>query len=371
VSTTTRMSFWSGVRLVAGREVGSKLRSKAYLVMSAILLAIVAAGTILPNLLAGEDPVPVAVVGQPPAQVDLAALEDPGGTAYFEVSESGVTLAEAKQLLRDEEVDAALEFGNQGATVWGLDKTPTRAVEALSAAPQVELVAPEAHDEQTVYFVSITFSILFFMAAMTFGTQIAQSVVEEKQTRIVEILLSAVSARVLLTGKVIGNAGLAIAQQLAVVAVAVIGLSATGQQIGISELGPAIAWFVPYFVVGFLMLSAMFAAAAAMVSRAEDIGSVTTPVTMLVMIPYFLIFFVNGDATWMRVLSWVPFSAPIAMPVQVYTERALWWEPIGALVVLVLTTVLTIRLAERIYTNSLLRTGTRVPLREALSFSTR
>lgn len=361
------MRFWTSVRLVAAREVTSRLRSKAYVVMSLILLAVVAAVTLLPNLIGGEDPVKVAVVGSVPSQVgDLGSLHDAGGTAYFDVRKEGVDLAEAKRMLREETVEAALQFGDSGATVWGRDKAPTRAVQALSAAPRVRLVEPAAHDEQSVYFVSIAFSLLFFMAAMTFGQQIAQSVVEEKQTRVVEILLSAISARVLLTGKVLGNGVLAMVQLLAVVVVAVGCLAATGQRIGLSDLGPAIAWFVPFFVVGFLMLAAMFAATAALVSRSEDIASATTPVTMLVMIPYMLIFFINGDPVWMRVLSWVPFSAPIAMPTQVYTGSALWWEPIGALVVLALTTVAIIRLADRIYTNSLLRTGTRVLLREAL-----
>lgn len=364
------MNFWTSVRLVAEREVTSKLRSKAFLIMSGVLLAIIAATTVVPNLIGGDDPVKVAGIGTAPEGVDLSQMDDPDGTAYFDVVESDVSLDEAKQLLRDGDVEAAVKFDPNGRTiVWGLDETPTRAVEALSLAPKVELVDPGTRDEQTVYFVAIAFAILFFTSAMTFGGQIAQSVVEEKQTRIVEILLSAMNARTLLTGKVLGNAVLAIGQMIAVVAVALLGLSLTGQRIGIPDLGPAIGWFVPFYVLGFFMLASMFAAAAALVSRSEDIPSVTTPITMLVMIPYMLVFIVNGDETWMRVLSWVPFSAPIAMPTQIYTQEAMWWEPIGSLIVLALATLVILRLAERTYTNSLLRTGTRVPLKEALSLS--
>ena len=360
-------TFGSSVRLVAAREITSRLKSKAFLTMSGILLAVVAVMVVLPNVIDGDGPVSVAVVGEAPPQVDVAAMERPDGEAYFDVVTDDASLAEAKDLLREGDVDAALVFQDGELVVWGYDSRPADAVEAFSAAPAVELVDANAPDEEVLYFVSIIFALAFFMAAVTFGTQITTSVVEEKQTRIVEILLSAVSARALLTGKILGNAALALGQIVALAAVALIGLAATGQRIGLPDLGPAIVWFVPYFALGFLMLAAMFAAAGAMISRSEDVGSVTTPITMLVTIPYLLIFFVNGNELWTRVLSWIPFSAPIAMPVQIYAERAQWWEPIGALVVLAVSTVLIVWLAERVYSSSLLRTGTRVRLRQALS----
>ena len=166
------------------------------------------------------------------------------------------------------------------------------------------------------------FGLVFFMSAITFGTTIAQSVVEEKQTRVVEILLSTVPARALLAGKVIGNSVLAFgadrgdrgARDPRADRDRAAGAARRARHVGV--------WFVVFFAVGFVMLAALFAATAALVSRAEDIGSVTTPVTMLVMIPYFLVIFFNDNPLVLAIMSYVPFSAPVGMPMRVFLGDA-------------------------------------------------
>jgi len=115
-----------------------------------------------------------------------------------------------------------------------------------------------------------------------------------------------------------------------------------------------------------VMLAALFAATSAMVSRAEDIGSVTTPVTMLVMIPYFLVVFFNDNALVVTIMSYVPFSAPVGMPLRLFLGEALWWEPLLSLAILLATCVAVIAIGARIYENSLLRIGQRVKLADAL-----
>jgi ABC-2 type transport system permease protein len=208
---------------------------------------------------------------------------------------------------------------------------------------------------------------VFFASAMTFGMTIAQSVVEEKSTRVIEILLAAIPTRALLTGKILGTSVLAVGQIALIVLVAAIGASLTGQLDLLPAIGAAVAWFGVFFIVGFVLLASMFAATGALVSRQEDIGSTTTPVTMLVMIPYFLVIFFNTNPLVIGVMSYVPFSAPIAMPLRIFLGTAQWWEPLVALVILVLTTVLLIRIGARIYERSLLKLGARVSWREALA----
>lgn len=354
-------SFVDSVALVAGREITMRLRSKAFLVSTAVLMLAVLASVVLGSIFGGQsEPAKVAVVG-------TAADAVAGNEALEAVPVDDETAGEA--LLRDGEVDAIVvpEASEPlGITVIGLDQTPTGVVQALSVRPTVELIDPAAVDPGLAYLVAFGFGIVFFMSAITFGTTIAQSVVEEKQTRVVEILLSAVSARALLTGKVIGNSVLAMGQIVAIAVLAILGLIVTGQKVLLGGLGSSVVWFVVFFAIGFVMLAALFAATAAMVSRAEDIGSVTTPVTMLVMIPYFLVVFFFDDPTVLTIMSYVPFSAPVGMPVRIFLDQAEWWEPIVSLVILVATTALAVAIGERIYRNSLLRTGARVPLGEAL-----
>jgi ABC-2 type transport system permease protein len=151
-----------------------------------------------------------------------------------------------------------------------------------------------------------------------------------------------------------------------VAAVAVVALVVTGQDELLALIGAPVVWFVLFFLVGFVLLAAMFAASASLVSRMEDIGSVMTPVIYLTMTPYFLVVFFNDNETVLRVMSYVPFSAPVGMPVRLFLGEAAWWEPLVALALLGVTAVAVVALGAKVYERSLLRTGGRVKLREAL-----
>lgn len=364
--TTPR--FVDNVGLIAGREITMRLRSKAFLISTGVLMLAVLASVVLGSLFGGQsEAARVAVVGEAGSSAQVV-----GNPALDPVPVDDEAAGEA--LLRDGSVEAVLvpeASGSStdegtGITVIGLDQTPDGVVQALSVRPTVELLEPAAVDPRLAYLIAFGFGIVFFMSAITFGTTIAQSVVEEKQTRVIEILLSTVSARELLTGKVIGNSVLAFGQILAIAGLAILGLLVTGQRVLLGGLGSSVIWFVAFFAIGFVMLAALYAATAAMVSRSEDIGSVTSPVMMLVMIPYFLVVFFFDDPTVLSIMSYVPFSAPVGMPVRIFLDQAAWWEPVLSLVILVATTLAALAVGDRIYRNSLLRTGSRVKLAEAL-----
>ena len=354
-------SIW----LVAEREIGSKLRSKAFVISTVILvlaaLASVVWGGFAANNLSGSG-TPVAVTSQTQEAVSgLDGLE--------------VTVADsddaAKALVEDGTVDAALVSGSSDAafdyTVVVKDNVPSTLLQMLSETPPVQELEPGAGAASALrYFIALAFGLVFLIAASTFGGTIAQSVVEEKQTRVVEILISAIPVRALLAGKVLGNTVLAMAQIVLLAAVAVIGLAVTDQAGVLSALGAPIAWFAIFFLFGFVLLASLFAAAAAMVSRQEDIGATTTPITMLIMAPYFLVIFFNDNPVVLTIMSYVPFSAPVGMPLRMYLGDAQWWEPVLSLLILVASCVVAIGIGSRIYQNSLLRMGARVKLAEAL-----
>ena len=348
------------VWLVAEREIRMRLRSKAFLVSTGILMLIVLGSVVAGGIFGANQELPkVAAVGSA-----VAAVEE---TEAFDVTEAD-SIEAAETLVRDGSVDAAVvpSEGATGLTVIGLDETPAGVVGALSVAPQVELLDPSDQNPGLVYLVALAFGIIFFASALTFGQLIAQSVVEEKQTRIVEILMATVPVRVLLAGKVVGNSLLAFAQIVLIAVLAGVGLLATGQDILLAEVGPSIVWFLVFFVIGFVMLAAMFAAAGALVSRQEDMGTAITPITMLIMIPYFLVIFFYDNPLVLGIMSYVPFSAPIGMPLRVYLGIAEWWEPLLSLAILVVSTLAVIAVGSRIYENGLLRMGAPVKLKDAL-----
>jgi len=361
IADTRANTFVQSAVLVADREVRMRLRSKAFIVSSAILLLAVIASIVAGSIFgasASSSVTRVAVVGdaQPFAQV-----------ASLDVTEAD-SVDDAEQLVRAGDVEAAIVPGDgpTGIRILALEEAPAALVQLLSVTPEVSLLEPADQNGSLAYLVGLGFGIVFFMAATLFGTTIAQSVVEEKASRVVEILMSAISARALLAGKVIGNTVLAFGQIVLIAAAAIVGLVVTGQDALLGDLGPSIVWFVVFFAVGFVLLAALFASAAALVSRQEDIGSVTTPVMMLVMIPYFLIVFAWDNDLVLTIMSYVPFSAPIGMPMRIYLGTAEWWEPLLSLVVIIATTVVVVLLGSRIYSNSLLRTGARVKILDAL-----
>ncbi|WP_136052914.1 ABC transporter permease [Microbacterium sp. K36] len=355
-STPARNGIW----LVAEREIGSKLRSKAFLISTGILLVLALAGVLFGGFASqNTDAMPVAVTSETTGAV--SALPD------VEVTEVA-SRAEAEELVRDGDVDAAVLPGDSAAgyTIVALEDAPSSLVSALSLSPEVVILEPVTTNPLLRYFIAIAFGLVFMMAAATFGGTIAQSVVEEKQTRVVEVLLSAIPARTLLAGKVIGNTVLAMGQILALAAVATIGLIVTGQREVLTTLGAPIIWFAVFFLFGFILLAAMFAAAASMVSRQEDIGSTTTPITMLIMAPYVLVIVFNDNPLVLTIMSYVPFSAPVGMPMRLFVGEAQWWEPLLSLAILLASCVAAIVVGAKIYENSLLRMGSRVKLVEAL-----
>lgn len=358
---TTAPAPVQSVWLVAQREVASKLRSKAFVISTLILLALALGGVIWGGLSAAHpSKTPVAVTSETASVVS--------GMADLTVTEAASPEA-AIALVKAEKADAAIVPDPASPThvkVVARDAVPQMLVAQLSVSPAVELLDTSTQDALLRYFVAIGFGVVFLMSASMFGSTIAQSVVEEKQTRVVEILISAIPVRALMAGKVIGNTILAMAQIVALVAIASIGLSVSGQSAVLSGLGGPMAWFAVFFLFGFILLAALFAGAAAMVSRQEDIGSTTMPLTMLILAPYILVILFNDNPVVLAVMSYVPFSAPVGMPLRLYLGSAQWWEPLVSLAILVATCVAAVLVGSKIYRNSLLRMGARVKLGEAL-----
>ena len=368
MSTNTKtnvepLSTWGATLLVAEREILSQVRSKAFIISTAITLALVIGGIILSSLLGGRpDVTPIAVVGSVPAAVADSEL--------VEVTQVADRAA-AEALVQSGDVDAALvpDDSPVGFSLVALEEAPDGLVAALSVSPDVELLDPSETPAGLRLIIGLAFGLVFMLAVLGSGATIMQNTVQEKQSRVVEILLAAVPARALLAGKILGNSVIGVGTAAAIAAAAALGLAITGQGELLDLLSAPLIWFVVFFIFGFVLVASVFAAGAALVSRQEDTGAVMTPAMMLVMIPYFGVVFFGDNPLIMTILSYVPFSAPVAMPVRLFFGEAQWWEPLISLGLLVVTTALVVLVASKIYSNSLLRMGSRVSLKDALKAS--
>ena len=208
-------------------------------------------------------------------------------------------------------------------------------------------------------------AVLFYMASLIFGMTLANSVVEEKQSRIVEIIATKIPVRHLLAGKIAGNTVLAVGQMALYAAIGLVGLRFTPYSSFLPSVSGALGWFLVFFLLGFLLISCLWAVAGALASRTEDVQSTSTPVTMLLVAIFFGSLLLDGPAQ--TVLSYVPPASAILMPQRVLEGSAQWWEPLVALGILAVAAGAVVLLAERLYRRSLLQTQGRLSMRQAWS----
>lgn len=339
------MSTYAAAKLVAAREIKVKLRDKTFLLSTVFFLLFAAASTVLPAVIGGGSTT-VAVADQASA----TTLERSGLDVRVVADD-----AAAEQLVRDGEVDAAVV---SGPSVLAMEDNPDDVVRTLSDSPPVRLLDADDIDPFLAWAVPFALAFVFFFTSFLFGLQIAQSVTEEKQTRIVEILVSSVPTRALLAGKV---AALTLLSFIQVALIAIVGL--TGARLAGADRGllhalePAIGWFLVFFVIGFIMLAALWAGVGALAARQEDLNGVSQPVQMAVMLPFFAVVFLFENDAAIRLLSYIPFSAPVAMPMRLFNGDAAAWEPPLALVVMAVTALVLLSVGSRVYAGSLLRTN--------------
>ena len=379
--------------IVAAREVMAKLTDKSFVISTIVSVLLIvgimlfqmwflgrpteyevavtdpratqavelAGASLASNPLTKDTIVPLQV---PDADAARAALADDEARAWLEPGASGWTLTYFKD--PSTTLDAALPNAVRDV-VLAEQLAPTgQSLETLTAGAHVttELVQGDTERARVAFAVGFVYAILFLMSALGFGMQIATSVVEEKQNRIVEILASAIPIPQLLAGKVVGNTVMALGQMVLYVAVGLIGLSFTDYSTFVPALGESAGWYVAFFLAGFLALACVWAGTGAMASRQEDIGNTTMPLMMILMVAYFAAFMAEG--VWRTVLSYVPVVSSIIMPVRLFEGDAQWWDATLALGLNFVFAAFTIWLGSRLYRSSLLQVNGMVSLRDAL-----
>lgn len=270
-----RASFSQATWLVAEREMKTLVGTKGFWIGFLFTIAGLFALTVLPTVFGGDDP-KVAVVGSASQVVQGKALD---------VREAG-SVAEAADLVRDDEVEAAIVPDGAGIKVLALNDPPNSVIRELVESPPVELLDASAVTSGQRDVTVIVFGLVFLMFGMG-GAAIAQSTVTEKQTRIVEILVSTVPVRALLAGKILGHTILTLGQVVVLALMAPIALRVAGLGELLGVVAPALGWFIPFLMLGFVLISSMWAVAGALVSRQEDLGSTMGLVMLAVMGPYF------------------------------------------------------------------------------------
>lgn len=381
--------------LVARREIAVRLKDKTFLMTTAFSLVLV-------GLIFG---VQVLIGGSSGTDYRVAVTDD-DGAAIVDAAEPAIladdeesTLATSsvedraagEALLQEEEADALLVPGDSGwelVTVGDPDSTLQVALQGavqldglestaeelgttvpdLLAGTELTSVSIDSDGDELLYFLaSMAFAVLFYFAALMFGLNIANSVVEEKQSRIIEILAAMIPTRALLIGKVVGNTVLAFGQMALLAGIALVGMTFVDLPFEISGLTEAVLWFIPFFIFGFLALACVWAAVGAMASRIEDLQSSTMPLTLVLVGAFFAALYLEGTAE--RIASYVPILSTLMMPGRVLSGDAQWYDALLALGLVVVFAGVVVLLAERFYRRSLLQTQGRLSFRQAMKLT--
>jgi ABC-2 type transport system permease protein len=386
------LPFREAMVLVARREFVQRARDRSFFVSTAITIGIIVLVVAFPRVLNfGADEYHVAFAGP-----DGAALPAVART-QAELADVDLTVVEvvdadeAEVLVREGNLDAYIEgdsvvverdlpsslravlenahsavSGTRALEEAGID--PEQVASALDTA-RLELVTldPEADERTTRGGIAFIGALVLYGQLLGYGFWVALGVVEEKSSRVVEVLLSAIPARALLAGKVLGIGLLGLTQLLVISIVAVGAATLAGSLALEASMLQPIALVLGWFVLGYVAYACLSAAAAARVSRQEELQNATTPLTMLAMVSFIASFYVffNPGGAGPTVVSMIPPVSALAMPIRMARGDAAPWEVGLALVLMVGLIAGLVVVAGRVYEGAVLRMGAKVPLAEA------
>lgn len=386
------------VALVATREIRQRLRSKLFVGSTLVITAVLCVLAALPALLGAlddgadvpADPVAIAVVGSLPEGAETLLEAELGAIEPRDVDDRG----QARALVDDGEVEVALVDDGRGVLAapptGPVASGPAEAVarvlgrlaaaesadldvgalgEALAAPPiEIEVVGGEDGAARAGrYLVAYAGVVLLYGVLMLYASLVVNGIIEEKGSRVVEVLLPAVPVRSLMAGKVLGVGAVGLGQALTLLLPPVAVVLTTQPDLLPPGSGGAVAGVVLWFVLGYALFSVLAAGLGALVSRPEEAQAVLTPATVVMVGAFFLglVALNDPDSTLARVTAIVPGTSPFVMPVRTALASPGPGEVLLAVALSLLATVLATRLAARVYEGGILQVGARVKLGDA------
>jgi len=376
------------ILLVARREFVERGRDRTFLITNLVLLLLLVGGAAAPLLLGDEEePFRIAAVG-PEAQAVLAAADQQQDAYGVDLDVRQVAdRPAAEAAVRDEELDAALAGP---ATVLVREDLPQAVESLVTAATQgvalrdaltaagvapdtlATLTAPPDLDVQALAgddgeigvaaLVAFGAALLLYGLLLLLGQFIAQGIVEEKSSRVIEVLVSSIRPVQLLGGKVLGLGALGFLQLIVLAGVGV----AAAVVLGGIDLPPgtltAVALSLAWFVLGYAQYASLFATVGAVASRVEELqGSL-----LLAYVPVIAAFFAAQTALTdpggpvARVTALLPFTAPMVQPIRTGAGVAPAWEPPLAIAVSLVTAIALVPVAARFYSGGVLHVRRKV-----------
>jgi ABC-2 type transport system permease protein len=392
------MPRWRSILLVARREVLERGRSRGFILSMLFTTAIIVGSFLVPTLLFEDDgDLDIGVLRPAPAglEVALTAFAAPFGTPLEITTFDDRAAAEAA--LEADEVEAVVavpadlsgagtlivkeEAGDAvraivGAAVVGLRQAALLEqagvdpadYAAVSTPPAVDALDPRTETDRSQFLFANIGVVLIFVGIFSFGFTVLTGVVEEKQSRVVEVVLSTVRPRDLLMGKVLGIGILGLVQ-LAMFVVAGVGSALITDRFELPPTAPsAIPLIALWFMLGYTLYSTALGFLGALATRIEEASNASTPVTTVAIVSYLIgLFAVTDDPTGIvaRVATFVPPSAPMVVPLRAALGAIEPWEVVVSIAITLVAIYGLFVVGGRVYSGAVLQTAGRMKLRDA------
>jgi ABC-2 type transport system permease protein len=271
---------------------------------------------------------------------------------------------------------------NQRLEREGIDPNRVNMLTAVRLETKTEKITDRGKEGAgglTSFFFGYGIAIVLYMMIAIYGQSIMRGVLEEKTTRVAEVVVSSVKPDTLLAGKIVGSGMVAVTQVLVWMAMVFLlylgrgpilgafGVPMASQAIKIPSLSPMVGVaLLAFFVFGFILYAALFCAVGSMVSNQEDVQQAVMPVMLLLIssIIFMQPILLAPASTLAKTMSWMPFSAPLIMPLRMALIAIPWYEIVGSLLSVVIGCVVAIWVSARIYRVGLLMYGKRPSMRE-------
>ncbi len=385
------------VMLVARREIRERLKARSFRIATVISAAVVVAAIVIPATQRGKTPTYDVGVVEPPTPTTVSAIQAVAPTVDVHLRVRVVaSRAEAETQLRRGRLDVVVVASNEILTKKTVEQGDAgkkaqlvvalsnavrlqrllaragpdalEAVNALQAPVTLRGIEP-ADSNARQRFIAFMGVLLLFVFLQQYGTWVLMGVIEEKASRVVEVLLSAVKPRDLVSGKVLGIGLVALMQALVVAAAALVAAQATGTHIFEGASRFAIFWTIAWFLLGYGFYAWAYAAVGSLVSRQADAQNAAFPLSVPVLVGYLsaTTLLAGGDPSlFVRVLGFLPPTSPMVMPMLIGLGEAPGWQIALSMGLSVVGILLLMKVAGDIYSRAILHSGQRLRLRQVL-----
>ena len=358
--------------IVTGFTIKEMLRRKSFIFSTLVLLIIIVLAFNIPNIMNmfGTDSLNEKVLVIDPenlfeGQVEYLNNMELGYT--FEITTEDLTQEQIKQKVEND-IDACIKFTNI---------TPEE-IAAIEPQFDVELIETDENAAKGNVAIMMIISLVLFYAIIFCAQQVSVSITTEKTSKIIETLVTSTDSKTIVLGKTLGIGIVGLVQIILMITVAIISAKffmdpeILNTIFDLSSITPKLVILtLIYFCFGYALYSLGFALTGSTVSKPEDVQYANGPISVIAVIGFYLSYFsmMNPSSNMNQIAGIVPISSPFSMPLRVMMGTATNSEIAISLIILVVTTVLLATIAIKVYSSTILNTGARLKLKDAIKMA--